>query len=89
MNIPPTPSPMTQTPRAHSTDTPRAQPTVRPRPQISPRPIATCRAAKAAFHAACPAVSICAVSKSARASGPGRPMLAMPRMPAMNSRVNI
>ena len=50
MNIPPTPSPIVQTPRAQSTETPRAQVTVRPRPQISPTPMATCRHAKAAFQ---------------------------------------
>lgn len=89
MNIPPMPSPIVQTPSAHSTEAPRAQVTVRPLPQISPIPMASCTDAKAAFQTTWPVVSNSAVSKSARASGAGRPILAMPRMPAMNACVNM
>ncbi len=89
MNSAPTPSPIVHTPSAQITETPRAQVTLRPRPQISPTPIATCRVAKMAFHTTLPLLSTSATWKSAVERGPGSPMFAMPRMPAIKARLNM
>jgi hypothetical protein len=89
MNDPPTPSPMIHTPNAQPIEMPRAKPTIGARPQTSPAPIATCNEANRAFHNTKWAVRRLAMCKSALAKGRGRPMFAMPRIPSMNSLVNM
>lgn len=89
MNDPPTPSPMIHTPNAQPMEMPRAKPTTGARPHRSPAPIATCNEANRAFQNTKWAVRRLATSKSALANRCGRPMFAMPRIPSMNSLVNM